>query len=329
MTCQWRSRSRTLAASSTQRLVSHAQGHSGSNQKSTRAFTGALCTASVIVRYSSRVRRSGEPPAASTPEAVPVRLSHSVQDARRGRSPARGKLSGVAVPNLTRDDAAARAELLAVQSYDLQLDVTDGAGHPGSVDLRVDDDGRVQLPPARRGHVHRPGRRRACTRRRSTAPRSTSALHRGGRPAAARAGRAEHAGRRRRLPLLQHRRGPAPLRGPGGRAGLPLLALRAGRGQADVRLLRPARPQGRVHGPRHRAVRLAGRLEHRRPDHRGRPRRQPAGALRADQAHLHLPGRADRRPVRAGHRRRTTASRWGCTAAPRWPSTSTRTSCSG
>jgi aminopeptidase N len=37
----------------------------------------------------------------------------------------------VAVPNLTREEAAARAELLAVQSYDLQLDVTDGTGHPG------------------------------------------------------------------------------------------------------------------------------------------------------------------------------------------------------
>jgi aminopeptidase N len=37
----------------------------------------------------------------------------------------------VPVPNLTRTDAAARAELLAVQSYDLQLDVTDGAGHAG------------------------------------------------------------------------------------------------------------------------------------------------------------------------------------------------------
>jgi aminopeptidase N len=46
--------------------------------------------------------------------------------------PAHGKLTGVAVPNLTRDDAAARAELLAVQSYDLQLDVTDGAGHAGT-----------------------------------------------------------------------------------------------------------------------------------------------------------------------------------------------------
>src|SRR4051812_9882904 len=65
MTCQWMSRSRTLAASSTQRLVSQAQGHSGSNQKSTRAVTGALCTASVILRCSSESR---------TAAAVPVVL---------------------------------------------------------------------------------------------------------------------------------------------------------------------------------------------------------------------------------------------------------------
>jgi aminopeptidase N len=37
----------------------------------------------------------------------------------------------VAVPNLTRVDAAARADLLTVHSYDLRLDVTDGAGNPG------------------------------------------------------------------------------------------------------------------------------------------------------------------------------------------------------
>ncbi|WP_091112483.1 aminopeptidase N [Geodermatophilus dictyosporus] len=37
----------------------------------------------------------------------------------------------MAVPNLTRDDAAARARLMAVDSYDLHLDLTDGSGHPG------------------------------------------------------------------------------------------------------------------------------------------------------------------------------------------------------
>ncbi|WP_448613627.1 aminopeptidase N [Modestobacter sp. URMC 112] len=43
----------------------------------------------------------------------------------------------MSVPNLTRDDAAARAALLAVQSYDLFLDVTDGHGHPGEETFRT------------------------------------------------------------------------------------------------------------------------------------------------------------------------------------------------
>jgi aminopeptidase N len=42
----------------------------------------------------------------------------------------------VAKANLTRIDAAARAALLSLQSYDLQLDVTDGAGHPGAGTFR-------------------------------------------------------------------------------------------------------------------------------------------------------------------------------------------------
>ncbi|GAA3165603.1 aminopeptidase N [Blastococcus jejuensis] len=42
----------------------------------------------------------------------------------------------MAAPNLTRTDAAARADLLAVQGYDLSLDVTDGAGHAGDRTFR-------------------------------------------------------------------------------------------------------------------------------------------------------------------------------------------------
>jgi aminopeptidase N len=42
----------------------------------------------------------------------------------------------VAVPNLTRDDAAVRAALLSVSSYDLFLDVTDGQGRPGAETFR-------------------------------------------------------------------------------------------------------------------------------------------------------------------------------------------------
>src|SRR5215218_7995982 len=112
MTCQCRSMSRTLAASSTQRLVNQAQGHSGSNQKSTRAVVGALWTASVIVgvllaspgprdRAALLPSQSGSDPACSlhgwTAETLSCR---------------RGKLAGVAATNLTRTDAAAPADLL-------------------------------------------------------------------------------------------------------------------------------------------------------------------------------------------------------------------------
>ncbi len=39
-------------------------------------------------------------------------------------------------PNLTRTDAAARADLLSLQAYDIQLDVTDGTGRPGAGTFR-------------------------------------------------------------------------------------------------------------------------------------------------------------------------------------------------
>src|SRR4051812_30969 len=146
MTCQCRSMSRTLDASRTQRLVSHAHGHSGSNQKSTRAFVGALCTASVTITCSSEslgppvavvlLRTANSRPRRLVPRLFPDFAVHTPRDRPREPSSTRGKLPGVAVPNLTRSDAAARAKILAVQSYDLQLDVTDGAGRAGDHTFR-------------------------------------------------------------------------------------------------------------------------------------------------------------------------------------------------
>ena len=231
----------------------------------------------------------------------------------------------MAVPNLTRTDAAARAELLTLQSYDLQLDVTDGAGHPGAGTFRstttVEFSSRqagaatfIDLV-AETGPLGHPQRRR--TRRQQ--------LHRGRRAAAARPGRAEHAGRHRRLPLLQQRGGAAPLHRPGGRAGLPLHPVRAGRRQADVRLLRPARPQGGVHAARRRALRLAGHLQHRRPHHRGRRRRDPSWSTsRRPSGSRPTSSRSSPAPT-PGSPTRTTASRWASTAGRRWRSTWTPT----
>ena len=40
------------------------------------------------------------------------------------------------VPNLTRSDARARAELLTVIAYEVDIDLTDGAGRPGEGTFR-------------------------------------------------------------------------------------------------------------------------------------------------------------------------------------------------
>ncbi|HEY3736691.1 MAG TPA: aminopeptidase N [Jatrophihabitans sp.] len=45
-------------------------------------------------------------------------------------------MASSAVPNLTRDDAQARAALLHVDSYDITLDLTDGGGKPGERTFR-------------------------------------------------------------------------------------------------------------------------------------------------------------------------------------------------
>src|SRR5256885_6866832 len=42
----------------------------------------------------------------------------------------------VSVPNLTRQDARARADLLEVESYDIDLDLPDGGGNPGEHTFR-------------------------------------------------------------------------------------------------------------------------------------------------------------------------------------------------
>ncbi|HEY2299713.1 MAG TPA: aminopeptidase N [Jatrophihabitans sp.] len=45
-------------------------------------------------------------------------------------------MSASDIPNLTRDDAQARADLLRVESYDIALDLTDGGGKPGDRTFR-------------------------------------------------------------------------------------------------------------------------------------------------------------------------------------------------
>ena len=51
--------------------------------------------------------------------------------------PRRRVRRSVSQNNLHRDEAAARAALLTVQSYDVELDLTDGAGAPGEGTFRT------------------------------------------------------------------------------------------------------------------------------------------------------------------------------------------------
>ena len=140
-------------------------------------------------------------------------------------------------------------------------------------DLPLRDD-RAVRGARRRQHLHRHRRRHRQQRHPQRDRARRLRLRRVHRHPPARSAGAQRARRRRRVPLLQHRRGPAPLRRPGRQRGLPLLAVRNRRRQKNVRVFRPARPEGVVRHHRHRARALAGDLQ-RRAGRRRRPTATP------------------------------------------------------
>ncbi len=153
--------------------------------------------------------------------------------------------------------------------------------------LDVDVLRRAPRPRRRRRDLrvadHDPFRRAAAAARSSTSSRSAvrsitldgrpldpDLLDRGRLPLETDAG-AARARRRRGDALPQRRRGPAPQRRPGRRAPLRLRHVVHGRRAHDLRLLRPARPQGALHLPRPRTARLDRDRQRARP-----PRSSPA-----------------------------------------------------
>ena len=193
-----------------------------------------------ILPLAPRTRTSGGPPPRHAVRGWPPKPS-TAPPAPSAGAPLPGK-------NLTRDEATARAAVIAVDHYD--------------VDPRPHHLGH-HVPQHDHGDVHERRARRAATFVDLIAP-SVEAITLNGEPLDPAThfdgvrvsrpvhGGAQHAHGRRHRGIHEHRRGAAPLHRPGGRRGLPLLAVRGGRLPPDVRGLRAARPQGdlRVHRDR-------------------------------------------------------------------------------
>ncbi len=122
----------------------------------------------------------------------------------------------MALPNLTREQAVERAALVTVDNYRIALDLTDGEGKPGERTFRSVTTVEFDALAGADTYID------------IAADTIRSAILNGrdidvsgydestGIPLT---GLAEHnvLDRRRRLPVLQHRRGPAPIRRPGRR----------------------------------------------------------------------------------------------------------------
>ena len=231
------------------------------------------------------------------------------------------------MPSLTRDEAVERADLLRVDEYRHRSGPDPGraTGRFGSTTTI-----RFACGRARRGHLRRARSRPSCTRPRlNGVPLDPAGA--GRQPAAA--GRiwppSNELVVRATMAYSQHRRGAAPVRRPGGRRDLPLRAGVPRRRPADLRLLRPARPQGAGDAARC-PRRPAGRWPATAPAREVAPGRWEFAPTAAA---VHLPGQPDRRAVPRAARRATTASRSAALLPARpgrrtWTRTPTRSSTS-
>ena len=155
--------------------------------------------------------------------------------------------------------------------------------------------GGVDVPRHRRRVGGQGGPQRQCARRRRFRGFSLPA----GGP-----GAGEHRPSRGDDELFAHGRGTAPLRRSGRRRGLPLLAIRGGRRQARLRLLRTTRSQGRVHADDRRARSLDRPVELAIPRAGRHTRGRVHLAVHAHRAHIDLSRVDHRRTLRERRGRR-------------------------
>ena len=234
--------SRTCSTSRIQREVIQANGQSGSNQRSAVAMSTTIPRRRPPIPHRCGRHHS---PVAGCPHAW--NQPHPGRGRHPRRPPGRHGVHRRPGPDVS---------------------------HPARGDhLRLHHHARVHLPRARGGHLRRPGRpHRPRDHPQRAQPRPRHGVRR--QPHRARRPRGDqHARRDRGLRLLQHRRGPAPLRRPGRRQGLPLQPVRGARRPPRLHHLRAARPEVRLHLQRHRPVALGRGLQRRDARARGRPGR--------------------------------------------------------
>ena len=176
------------------------------------------------------------------------------------------------VRNLTQVEAAERARLLDVTVYDISLDLTDGTGGPGEGTFRSVTEIRFTLRRAGRvTFIEAAAERLRSATLNGERGRHLRLVGREGPDPAPASPPTTRSWSTRDFPYSTVRPGPAPQRRPGRQGGLPLQPVRDRRRAAGLRLLRPARPQERLHLARHRARALEGHLQL-----AGRPRSTPA-----------------------------------------------------
>ena len=291
------------------------------------------CTRGADSPHAGSVARGGAPdspadnwPTADripSPEARPGPGRHNRPNPVRQNcaTPDTWKVPAQVANNLTRDEARDRRQLLEVISYQVELDLTGGEetfGSASTVRFRCASPGAASFI-----ELTAPAVREIVLNGTPVPPTAFD----GNRIALAGLARRERAAGGGRLRLLAQRRGAAPVHRPGRRRHLPVLGPGDVRRAPDLRLLRPARPEGDLRVLGARPGRLAGAVQHGARTCAGEPRpgAGPALALPADAGDVDAtsprswPGRTTRSAAS------TTASRSASTAASRWPGTWTRT----
>ena len=148
--------------------------------------------------------RVAQPPPANPCSRSASRANQPLRERR-----SRLLLATVALPNLTQDRAAERAALVTVDSYRIDLDLTDGAGKPGEKTFRSVTTVEFDATPGADTYLDLAADAiRSATLNGQDIDVSAYDESTG---VAARPGRPQRRRHRRGLSLYQHRRGPAPL----------------------------------------------------------------------------------------------------------------------